>query len=101
MTDPPVPDFYVDATQISTTPYSVVLTLGRNPPHHSGPGPVIAEQLAVVRLSLEHAKVIAMLLRKQLKAYERANGEIPLPPELYTGLGVAKEDWGLGPPTGA
>ena len=46
-------------------------------------------------MSLEHAKVVAMLLRKQLKQYERENGTIPLPPGLYTSLGVAQEDWGL------
>jgi hypothetical protein len=90
-----VPDIYADSTQISTTPYGVTITLGRTPPHHSGPTPPIAEKLTVVRMSMEHAKVVAMLLRKQLKAFERANGEIPLPPELYATLGVAREDWGL------
>ncbi len=90
-----IPDYYVDSTQMSTTPYGVAISIGRTPAHHSGPTPAIPEQLAVVRMSLEHAKVIAMLLRKQLKSYERANGEIPLPPELYTSLGVAREDWSL------
>jgi hypothetical protein len=46
-------------------------------------------------MSLEHAKVLAMLLRAQLKDYERENGEIPLPPSLYTSLGIAREDWGF------
>jgi hypothetical protein len=90
-----VPDIYVDAVQLSTTPYGVALSLGLNPPHHQGPNAPIARQQAVVRMRLEHAKVIAMLLRKQLKQYERDNGAIPLPPGLYTSLGVAQEDWGL------
>ncbi len=95
MSDSVVPDIYADSTQISTTPYGVIMTLGRTPAHHSGPTPAIPEPLVTARMSLEHAKVIAMLLRKQLKSFERANGEIPLPPEVYSTLGVAKEDWSL------
>ncbi len=95
MSDEVIPDLYTDSTQVSTTPYGVAVTVGRAPAHHTGPQPAIPERLATIRMSLEHAKVVAMLLRKQLKAFERANGEIPLPPELYTSLGIAKEDWGL------
>lgn len=90
-----VPEYYTDSSQISTSPYGVAFTFGVNPPHHTGPNPPVTTPQAVVRTSLEHAKVIAMILRNQLKRYERENGEIPLPPGLYTSLGVAKEDWSL------
>ena len=90
-----VPDLYVDSFRITITPYGVNLTFARSEPH---PAPAAARQeapQAVLRMSLEHAKSIAMLMRKQLKAYERENGEINLPPGLYTNLGVAREDWGF------
>jgi hypothetical protein len=92
---PDVPEIYADSAQISSSPFGVAMSLGTNPPHHSGPNPPQMRTQIVVRMSLEHAKVVAMLLRRQLKEFERHNGEIPLPPELYTSLGVAKEDWGL------
>ena len=45
-------------------------------------------------MSLEHAKVVAMVLKRQLKEYERSTGtSIQLPADVYTGLGVAEEDW--------
>lgn len=89
-----VQDLYVDSAQLSVSAYGVAMTLGRNPPHPV-PSQTAAEPLVIVRTSLEHAKIMAMLLRKHLKAYEQANGEIPIPPEVYAGLGVAREDWGL------
>jgi hypothetical protein len=91
----PVPEFYVDAVQLSTGVYGVALTFGLNPPHPTGPHGGVPKDLCVLRMSLEHAKVLAMLLRAQLKDYERENGEIPLPPSLYTSLGIAREDWGF------
>lgn len=89
-----VEDVYVDAVQMTVSAYGVAMTLSRNPAH-PGPSQPVAEPMVTVRTSLEHAKVMAMLLRKNLKAFERDNGEIPIPPEVYAGLGVAKEDWGL------
>jgi hypothetical protein len=48
-----------------------------------------------MRMSVEHAKVMAILLTKQLKAYEQQLGQpIPLHPQLYTQLGISRqEDW--------
>jgi hypothetical protein len=46
-------------------------------------------------MSLEHAKVMAIILRKQLKQFEEQLGaEIALPLQVYQQLGVSpKEDW--------
>ncbi len=48
-----------------------------------------------VRVSVEHAKVLAILLKRQVKQYEAQLGEnVPLHPQLYTQLGISKqEDW--------
>ena len=91
----PLDDIYIDSVQLTVGAYGVAMTLGLNPPHPVPPAQTAADPLVVVRTSLEHAKILAMLLRKHLKAYEQNNGEIPIPPEVYTGLGVAKEDWGF------
>ena len=52
-------------------------------------------QVAVVRTSLEHAKAMAIILKKQLKNYEDGNGApIVLHPAVWKGLGLSKqEDW--------
>jgi hypothetical protein len=50
--------------------------------------------LATVRMSLEHMKVMAMLLKRQLKAYEeQAASPINIPRQVYNGLGLSQEDW--------
>lgn len=90
-----VPDLYVDGLRITVTPYGVVTTYSLNEPHPEQSRPPVTTPQCIIRMSLEHAKTLAMILRKQLKDYERANGKIPLPPGLYTNLGVAEEDWGL------
>ena len=48
-----------------------------------------------VRMSLEHAKVMAIVLRKQIKSYESQTGvDIQLPQQVYQQLGISKqEDW--------
>ena len=48
-----------------------------------------------MRMSVEHAKVLAILLKKQVKVYEQQLGtEVPLHPQLYTQLGLSRtEDW--------
>jgi len=89
-----IPEFFVDAVRFTANPFGVSFTFGVNTPHPS-PGKVTpAKDSLVLRMSLEHAKVLAMMLRRNLKHYEQENHlEIPLPTQLYTQLGIAREDW--------
>ena len=49
---------------------------------------------AVSRTSLEHAKILAMMLRKQIKQYEFATKiDIKVPDQVYQGLGLDSNDW--------
>lgn len=87
-------DFYTDSFRFSVGAYGVSFTFGLNPPHPDPSKTPVAKEIAVVRMSLENAKVLAMLLRRNLKTYEREQSlEIALPPGLYTQLGIAREDW--------
>ena len=90
-------DIYSDSFQFAVGPYGISLTLGTSPAN-STPGHIVQpKEHVVVRMSLEHAKVVAMVLRRTLKRYEMENGlEIALPPGLYTQLGIAREDWADG-----
>jgi hypothetical protein len=96
MPDEPL-EIYSDVFRYTVTPYGVNITFGLNAPHPAPAQAPTSQDQAIVRMSLEQAKVMAMMLRRNLKAYERENGlEIALPPGLYTQLGIAREDWGDG-----
>ncbi|MBA7674880.1 hypothetical protein ES703_83105 [subsurface metagenome] len=90
-----LPEVYSDSFRFTVHPYGVAFTFGTNVPHPS-PGKVTpGKDSLVLRMSLEQAKVLAMMLRRNLKNYELQNSlEIALPSQLYTQLGIAQEDWG-------
>ncbi len=90
-----VADVYCDQFQLQQSPYGVMLLLGVIPSTATGVGPTPMEKRAVVRMSLEHAKVLAMLLRKQLKQYELEHlGEnIPIPRSVLQPMNLTLEDW--------
>lgn len=71
-------DLYSDAAGISLTSYSIVLELGRSMPGIE-PGQLIAR----LRLSPQHAKVVAMILAIGVQRYEQLVGQsIAVPPEV-------------------
>lgn len=84
---------YSDGIQIGVSPFTV--TLGFTLAPQAQPGTQVPTPVATVRMSLEHAKVMAILLKRQLKQYEEQLGTgIALPAQVYQQLGVsAKEDW--------
>lgn len=90
-----IPEYYSDSFRFTVTPYGINFTFGTNVAHPS-PGKLTpAKDELILRMSLEQSKVMAMLLRRNLKKYESENGlEISLPPAIYTQLGIAREDWG-------
>lgn len=90
-----VPDVYVDNMTVTVGVFGVNITFSLSEPHPvSGGTPRQADEKVRVRMSLQHAKLTAMLLKQQLKSYERNTGtDILLPANVYTSLGVAEEDW--------
>ena len=91
--DDAVPELYADGVQIGLGPFGVTLAFAMQPAGQTGTMAPI--KVCNLRMSLEHAKVLAMMLRKQLKNFEEQMGEnIPLPQQLYQQLGLSKmEDW--------
>ena len=90
-----IPDIYVDNMQITTGVYGVNITFGLTDPHPaSGAMPKQPKEMVRVRMSLQHAKIVAMLLRQNLKNFEYSTGTtIQIPQNVFAGLGVAAEDW--------
>ncbi len=93
MADSDVPELYCDGAQVGLTPFTAILSLTMQPSGQTGQMP--PTRVANIRMSLEHAKVMAIVLKKQIKAYEAQTGvDIQLPAQLYQQLGISKqEDW--------
>lgn len=91
-----VPDIYCNGVEMGISPYDLTIELQLNSPSKGGdkqaPAQVVVGR---VRMSLEHAKVFAIILKKNLKGYEdKTGGLIRVHPDLLKGLGVSREeDW--------
>lgn len=88
------PDVYCDGVQVNLSATDAVLLLSRRSPKTGSTEP--AQPVAYIRTSLEHAKMLAIVLRKILKNYEenQLGGQIPLPTAVWQSLGLSpQEDW--------
>ncbi len=88
-----IPDVYCDGVGVQVTPFGLILNLTQAPPT---PGTTQQPKTtAYVRMSLEHAKVMTIMLRKILKQHEDQQGSaIVLHPQIYTQMGISRqEDW--------
>ncbi len=84
---------YSDGIQVGISPFTV--TLGFTVAPQAQPGTQVPIPVTTIRMSLEHAKVMSIILRKQLKQFEQQLGrEIALPHQVYQQLGLSlTEDW--------
>jgi hypothetical protein len=87
------PILYSDGLQVGISPFTVTLAFTVAPP--AQPGTQVPIPVATIRMSPEHAKVMAIILRKQMKQFEQQLGrEIALPHQVFQQLGLsAAEDW--------
>jgi hypothetical protein len=94
---PDIPDFYVDRMRLTVTVFGVNITFGLGNPHpeEGNPEDVLDVMENVrLRMSLEHAKLMAILLRKQIKSYEEKNESIvALPKSILEALKLTDNDW--------
>lgn len=94
MPDPGIPEFYVDKSTVTISPFGAALSFGLNPPHPSPGQQQSAPDTVRLRMSLEHAKLVSMLLRRQLKLFEEQMGaKINMPSQVYNSVGLSQEDW--------
>ena len=71
--------FYANDTQMQITPWDLRLTFGVIQDVQAEPPVAIIEQVGEVRMSLQHAKRIVLVLVEQLRIYEQTVGPIALP----------------------
>jgi hypothetical protein len=88
-------DLYFDGVEVTSNVFGVNITLTLSTPHPKNEEEAKdIKRLITARTSLEHAKVFAMLLRKQIKTYEvNSQIDIKVPQGLYEMLGLDSNDW--------
>jgi hypothetical protein len=90
-----VPDVFADQFHFRSGPYGTALNFLATAPGAPALGAAPQTELkATVRMSVEHAKVVAFLIRRQILQQERETGvRYDVPPRILNGLGVSPEDW--------
>ena len=84
------PEYYGDVYSIRSSPWGVAITFSVGAPKDDVDG----HDVCIVRLSHETAKTLSMMMRKQLKQYERdTRTTIAIPSDVMNQLGLALEDW--------
>jgi hypothetical protein len=91
---PVVPEYYVDQFRCTVSVYTAALTFGLLPPHPPPSGGRHAADVCVLRMSPEHAKVLAMILRRAVQRFEEeVKCRIVIPATVLNSLGLSSEDW--------
>ena len=90
-----IPDIYCNSVQMGISPYDLTIEMGLSSPPSEGETQTETVIVGKVRMSLEHAKIFAIMLRKNLKDYEdKTGGPVRVHPELLRNLGISREeDW--------
>jgi hypothetical protein len=85
---------YTDGVQVGCQPFGVTLCFTVSPLPGSV-DPKTPKIVADIRMSPEHAKVLAIVLRRQIQDFERQLGKpIPILPAVVQQLGLSPtEDW--------
>jgi len=83
--------------RLTVTVFGVNISFGLGSPHPDQENPddlVGVLELVRVRMSLEHAKIMAMILKKQIKEYEHQNNtEVAIPDKVIDALKLTDEIW--------
>jgi hypothetical protein len=78
------PEYYADSVQIGTNPWGFILQFGLQT--EGGPRPV-----STVRMSPQHTKVMALILKRLIREWEANFGEMQFPDELVRELNLPDE----------
>lgn len=92
---PEVPEFYADQFLLAANVWGAILVFAKQSAEIrerqlslSGP-----TQQATVRMSLEHAKAMTMLMRRILRQWEADNNEIVIAESALNALELTQADW--------
>jgi hypothetical protein len=81
-----IPEYYTDSVNFMTNIYGFTLEFGVMQQQDDPPRPLVR-----IKMSPQHAKIMSLLLRKNVQEYERRIGTVILPEGLYQDLGISDE----------
>ncbi len=81
-----VPDFYVNSVRLLTSQYELLLQFGLKTHPEEDPKSVVN-----IRMSPQHAKVMTLILKNNIREYEKNIGVINLLPQLISDLKLDEE----------
>jgi hypothetical protein len=89
------PDVYADQVALTIGPFGCALNFALSPAIPPTIQTAVQGQpMATVRMSLEHLKLMAFMLRHQLAKYEQERGiRVPVPRDVLNQLRIGLEDW--------
>lgn len=88
-------DEYSDQFLVTVGPFGTAITFRRSPAVAGAPGSTAqGEDIGVIRMSLEHLKLMTFILKRQLAETEQQQGIIiPISPLTLNAMKIAPEDW--------
>lgn len=87
-------DVYADAFLITLSPFGANVSFEIREAHPSAQRAQTTTRLGTVRMSLEHLKVMVVMMIKQVKALEEQSGvRYEVPTNVLSQLQIAPEDW--------
>lgn len=87
-------DAYSDQFTVTLGAYGASLSFAMNVPHPEPTAPKAPERVATIRMSVEHLKVMAMVIARHVKKMEADSGvSYQVPSQLLAQLGIGREDW--------
>ncbi len=78
-----IPEYYTDSVNFMTNIYGFTLEFGVMQAQDAPP-----RSLVRIKMSPQHAKIMSLLLRKNVQEYEKRIGTVILPEGLYQELGI-------------
>ena len=87
-------DVYSDQWQFTLSPWGVNMTFQLRPAHPSQSEQGSVEDVATVRMSIEHAKVMLVQLVRAIRSQEEGFGfSYELPAGLLEDMGIPHDEW--------
>jgi hypothetical protein len=89
-------DAYSDNFSITLTPYGANLSFLVSPPHQDLSKPSPPTPVATIRMSVEHAKVMVMVMARHIQTIEAQGGvQARVPAFVLNQMGISPEDWDI------
>jgi len=87
-------DAYADSISVTLNPYGVSLSFLLSPAHQDPSKPIPPTPVATIRMSVEHAKVMVLVMKRYIQNVEQQGGvEARVPAFILNQLGLSLEDW--------